>query len=74
MMRGDTHSEMNNNTLTDGTWIRAGTTKDVSAIVGVHLRSFEGFFLSFLEPAFLGELYAAILANFSSIDFVDGQH
>ncbi len=43
---------------------------DVSAVVKVHLDSFSGFFLTFLGPAFLRELYVATLADPSGIGFV----
>jgi ribosomal protein S18 acetylase RimI-like enzyme len=48
---------------------------DVSAVVQVHLDSFLGFFLTFLGPAFLRELYVATLTDSSGISFVaeDGQ-
>ena len=68
MMRKYMPPKMNN--LTDETRIRSASPKDVSAIVGVHLRSFEGFFLTFLGPAFLHQLYSAILADPSGIAFV----
>ena len=45
-------------------------TADVSAVVQVHLDSFRGFFLTFLGPAFLRELYVATLADSSGIGFV----
>jgi|WetSurMetagenome_2_1015567.scaffolds.fasta_scaffold01171_6 ribosomal protein S18 acetylase RimI-like enzyme len=48
---------------------------DVPAVVQVHLDSFPGFFLTFLGPAFLRELYVATLADSSGISFVaeDGE-
>jgi ribosomal protein S18 acetylase RimI-like enzyme len=46
------------------------TTTDVSAVVQVHLDSFPGFFLTFLGPAFLRELYVATLMDPSGISFV----
>ncbi|HFD87614.1 MAG TPA: GNAT family N-acetyltransferase, partial [Gammaproteobacteria bacterium] len=50
--------------------IRNMLITDVPAVVQVHLRSFQGFFLTFLGPAFLRQLYAAILADPSGIGFV----
>lgn len=43
---------------------------DVRDVVRIHLTSFEGFFLSFLGPAFLRELYRAIIADPNGIAFV----
>src|SRR5438045_6813397 len=34
---------------------------DLSDVVVIHLSAFPGFFLSFLGPRFLGELYAATM-------------
>lgn len=42
----------------------------MSAVVRVHLASFQGFFLSFLGSAFLAELYSGILTDTSGIAFV----
>jgi ribosomal protein S18 acetylase RimI-like enzyme len=39
-------------------------------MVEVHLTSFQGFFLTFLGPAFLRQLYVAIQADPSGIGFV----
>jgi ribosomal protein S18 acetylase RimI-like enzyme len=41
--------------------------RDVDPVVQVHVSSFRGFFLTFLGPAFLCELYSAILADPSGI-------
>ena len=43
---------------------------EVPAVVEVHLRSFPGFFLTFLGPAFLRELYLATIEDLSGIGFV----
>lgn len=43
---------------------------DVPSVVQVHIKSFSGFFLSFLGPAFLRQLYTATLADPSGIGFV----
>ena len=43
---------------------------DVPSVVALHLGSFSGFFLSFLGPAFLRELYTATLADPSGIGLV----
>jgi ribosomal protein S18 acetylase RimI-like enzyme len=50
--------------------IRPAMPADISAIVGVHLRSFPGFFLTFLGSAFLAEFYSGILADRSGIALV----
>lgn len=51
-------------------FIRAMEARDLPSIVRVHLASFQGFFLTFLGPAFLMELYSGILADPSGIAFV----
>jgi ubiquinone/menaquinone biosynthesis C-methylase UbiE/ribosomal protein S18 acetylase RimI-like enzyme len=43
--------------------IRSATQDDVQQIVAVHLRSFPGFFLSFLGPRFLTVLYTQMLRS-----------
>ena len=45
-------------------------TTDLNDVVSTHLASFQGFFLSFLGPAFLKELYAGTLADASGIAIV----
>lgn len=50
--------------------VRAASKEDSSEIVRVHLCSFPGFFLTFLGPAFLHELYRAILTDAMGIGFV----
>jgi ribosomal protein S18 acetylase RimI-like enzyme len=45
---------------------------DLSAVVELHVRAFPHFFLSFLGPAFLRELYSAILADVDGIAVVCG--
>lgn len=50
--------------------IRPMTKADVSAVVKVHITSFPGFFLTFLGPSFLRELYSAIVADSDGISFV----
>lgn len=42
----------------------------VRQVVAVHLRSFPGFFLTFLGPAFLSELYHGIIADRSGLAYV----
>ena len=42
---------------------------DVLAVVDIHIQAFQGFFLSFLGPRFLQELYSAIIADPSGIAF-----
>jgi len=56
--------------------IRAMQTQDVPRVVETHLASFSGFFLTFLGPAFLAQLYSGIIADPSGIALVaekDGQ-
>lgn len=43
---------------------------DIASIVRVHLESFPGFFLTFLGPTFLRELYGATLMDPDGIGFV----
>jgi ribosomal protein S18 acetylase RimI-like enzyme len=50
--------------------VRPMTQEDVSAIVDVHRRAFSGFFLTFLGPKFLRELYRGILTDPSGMAFV----
>lgn len=50
--------------------IRMMTMGDCSAVVTIHLHSFQGFFLSFLGYHFLRELYSGILEDPSGIAFV----
>ena len=55
--------------------VRPMAAADVEAVVRVHLAAFPGFFLSFLGPSFLRELYRAILADDEGIAFTarDGE-
>lgn len=50
--------------------IRSMETGDLPAVVKIHLESFPGFFLSFLGPAFLLELYSSIVRDPEGISFV----
>ena len=50
--------------------IRLARPDDVPGIVVVHQAGFQGFFLTFLGPTFLHELYSAILADSDGIGFV----
>lgn len=50
--------------------IRLARTADVPAMVLVHQAGFPGFFLSFLGPRFLRELYTALLEDPDGIGFV----
>lgn len=43
---------------------------DVSAVVDVHMKAFPGFFLTFLGPGFLRELYRGIAMDPSGVAFV----
>ena len=50
--------------------IRATQQQDLDIVVGVHLKSFQGFFLSFLGFAFLKEFYAGILRDATGIHYL----
>jgi len=50
--------------------IRPMLMKDIGAVTAIHLAAFSGFFLSFLGPRFLRELYRAIVSDEESIAFV----
>ena len=50
--------------------IRAMLSADVASAVRIHIGSFQGFFLSFLGPRFLRELYTGILKDPSGIAYV----
>jgi ribosomal protein S18 acetylase RimI-like enzyme len=52
------------------TKVRAAVASDIPYIVDVHMRSFKGFFLTFLGPAFLRELYTATLVEPSGVIYV----
>jgi ribosomal protein S18 acetylase RimI-like enzyme len=45
-------------------------SQDVNSVVEIHLRTFKGFFLTFLGRKFLIELYLSILKDTSGISFV----
>lgn len=51
-------------------FVRPMQVHDVEAAVKVHLASFQGFFLTFLGPRFLRELYTGILRDTSGIVLV----
>lgn len=44
----------------DAPVVRRAAASDVPHVVQVHMRSFPGFFLTFLGPAFLGEFYRGL--------------
>lgn len=50
--------------------VRPAMPEDVSGMVDIHLSSFSGFFLSYLGPAFLLELYEGTLQDPSGIGYV----
>jgi ribosomal protein S18 acetylase RimI-like enzyme len=54
----------------DSMGIRVMRPEDVNDVVCIHLKAFQGFFLSFLGDAFLRQLYTAILHDPSGIAFV----
>lgn len=43
---------------------------DINPCVDIHMQAFQGFFLTFLGPAFLKELYSSILVDPSGIGLV----
>ncbi len=43
--------------------IRAMRSNDVNAVIDIHIRSFPGFFLTFLGHDFLALLYRSIQSN-----------
>ena len=47
--------------------------KDCASVVRIHLRSFQGFFLSFLGPAFLSLLYLETITDPNGIALVSEQ-
>ena len=53
--------------------IRPMTLSEVRDVVHVHLQAFPGFFLSFLGPGFLRELYRGIVSDPAGIAFVAEQ-
>jgi ribosomal protein S18 acetylase RimI-like enzyme len=50
--------------------VRVMLYDDISEVVEIHLKSFQGFFLTFLGSRFLYELYTGILDDQSGISFV----
>lgn len=50
--------------------IRKMIPSDVPAVIQIHVKSFRGFFLSFLGAPFLQELYVATLADVDGSGFV----
>lgn len=50
--------------------IRTIQPSDLDRVVQVHMKSFQGFFLSFLGAAFLKELYSGILIDPTGIHYV----
>jgi len=50
--------------------IRPMEPRDVEAVTAVHLAAFPGFFLVFLGPRFLRELYRALLADEECLAYV----
>lgn len=50
--------------------LRSAEPADILGVVSVHLSSFQGFFLTFLGPRFLTELYSAIQEDPSGIALV----
>ena len=52
------------------TTIRSARESDAASMVDVHMKSFPGFFLTFLGDAFLRELYAATISDQAGIAFV----
>lgn len=50
--------------------IRPMVISEIKQVVIIHLRTFEGFFLSFLGPKFLKELYRAIVEDSGGVAFI----
>lgn len=50
--------------------LRPMSPADVEAVTDIHLAAFPGFFLSFLGPRFLRQLYDAVVADDEGIAFV----
>jgi ribosomal protein S18 acetylase RimI-like enzyme len=50
--------------------IRKMEIEDLPSVIQVHIKSFPGFFLSFLGPAFLSELYSSIVRDIYGISYV----
>ena len=50
--------------------VRSMTAADVREVVRVHMSAFPGFFLTFLGPGFLRELYRGIVADPAGVAFV----
>jgi ribosomal protein S18 acetylase RimI-like enzyme len=50
--------------------VRATQQQDLDNVVELHLKSFRGFFLSFLGPAFLKEFYGGILRDATGIHYL----
>jgi ribosomal protein S18 acetylase RimI-like enzyme len=53
--------------------IRAMRREDVPAVVALHVRSFPGFFLTFLGPAFLRLLYEGFLEGQDGVALVEDE-
>lgn len=56
--------------MSSGKLLRPLVQEDVVEVVGIHLAAFPGFFLSFLGPAFLRELYEGIVADPAGLHFL----
>lgn len=54
--------------------VRKMEQDNLSSVVEVHLKAFNGFFLTFLGPAFLLVLYRSILFDPSGISFIAEDH
>lgn len=51
-------------------YLRKMQLSDVNQVVGVHLSSFQGFFLTFLGPRFLTLLYTHIVSSLDGVGYV----
>jgi len=56
--------------MTQSYMLRRMQVSDVKQVIAIHLAAFQGFFLTFLGPSFLRELYTAILADPTGFGFV----
>ena len=52
--------------------VRAMSTGDLAAVVAIHLAAFPNFFLTFLGPRFLRELYSAVMRDGIALVATDG--
>jgi ribosomal protein S18 acetylase RimI-like enzyme len=66
-MTSDSHNTISGN---ETLLTRLMKPDDCDAAVSIHIRSFQGFFLTFLGPNFLSLLYRSIVSDSSGVAFV----